>query len=259
MATFQTQGANRIPRILYFIEGMVPSQDDIDDISRFGPNAAFRNANLVAAVGMSSLEECDAVAGKVPDRYAKVYPNVQGLDFAGRLPRMSDLDRAHGPVHSIDNEAARAARPPSITESRVAAQGADRPAGAVRYPEGGFVAPSPGNPDNLMNFGSERAENGPEGGNLEGIQGARLNPQGLSDAGVALPPTGAAGEASREGAGDARGVPSIAEGGGQGGFRAPEPVKPEGPSGAENVANLDGDTGDTGNTGSTGSTGKKSK
>lgn len=239
MANFATQGANRVPRILYFIEGMNPTDEQKDDIARFGPNAAFRNAHQVGAVAMSPLEECDAVAGAVPDRYAKVYPNISDVDFQGRLPRMSDFDRPTGPVHSQDNEAARAAKPPSFGADRIAAQGASRPAGAITVPGGGFVAPVPGNPDNLGAFGSERAENGPEGGNREGVQGSQFNPQRLPDAGVTLVPQGG-------NTGAVTGL--VVEGAGVQGFTAPKPVEAD-----------DGSTGATGgkskSKGSTGSTG----
>lgn len=236
---FATQGANRVPRILYFIDGMVPTDDQKDDIARFGPNASFRNAQLVSDVAMSALEECDAVAGDpIPARYAATFPNVSGLDFGDRLPRMSDLDRLHGPIHGVDNEAARAAKPPAINQDQIVSQGAPRPAGAITMVNGGFVAPAPGNPDNLPTFGSERAENGPEGANREGAQGNRANPQGLPDKGVALTPPELRGNVDPA-------VP-MAEGGGQGGFSAPKPAEPEGDK-PKAAAKAKGATGSTGN------------
>lgn len=205
----------RVPRVLYFIEGMVPTDEQKADAARFGPNVGIRNALQVAELAMSPLEECDAVAGKVPPRYANVYPDVSAIDTSDRMLRMSDLDRPHGPVHSVDNEAARAAKPPAFGQDRVTTQGAIRPHGAFTQSGGGFVAPSPGNPNNIQAMGSERAENAPEGSAGEGRQGARYNPQGLPDAGVTLPATGS----------DASTVAgAVAAGGGTGGFVAPEPV-----------------------------------
>ena len=238
MASFNTTGANRIPRVLFFVTGNVPTEEQIEDIGRFGPNASFRNALAVAQVAMSPLEECDAVAGEVPERYAAVYPNVNDLDTGGRLLRMSDLDRAHGPVHSVDNEAARAAKPPSFGGDRVMAQGASRPSGAMTAANGGFVAPIPGNPDNIQTHGSERAENGPEGANREGRQGSNFNPDKLPDAGVILPRSGDTGAADGLSSG------TVAEGGGQGGFTAPKPAEPE----AASPKKGKGATGDTGAT-----------
>lgn len=248
MASFATQGANRVPRILFFIAGMVPTDEQKDDIARFGPNASFRNADQVGAIAMSPLEECDAVAGPaIPERYSNVYPNVSDVDFAGRLPRMSDLDRLHGPIHSQDNEAARAAKPPSFGADRIASQGAPRPAGAITLAGGGFVAPSPGNPDNVQAFGSERAENGPEGANREGAQGSRFNPQGLSDKGVSLVPQG----------GNTAAVSGpVSEGQGVGGFTAPKPAEADDTEGATGATGGKGKSkGATGSSGDTGSTG----
>jgi hypothetical protein len=212
--------ANRIPRVLYFHLGSNPTDEQREDAKRFAPNFGFRSADQVSTLAMSPLEECDAVAGEVPKRYADNYPNVSGMDLGQRMLRMSDLDRKHGPVTDIDNEAARAAKPPSVGAEVVSGQGAPRPAGAMTTAGGGWVAPQPGNPDNLQAFGSERAENGVEGANREGAQGMRMNPQSLSDAGVALPRTGTDPDTV---------TGTVAEGGGQAGFRAPTPADEEAP------------------------------
>lgn len=251
MATFATKGPNRVPRILFFIAGMVPTDEQKDDISRFGPNASFRNADQVGSIAMSPLEECDAVAGPaIPERYANVYPNVSDVDFGGRLPRLSDFDRLHGPVHSQDNEAARAAKPPSFGADRIAAQGADRPAGAITIAGGGFVAPQPGNPDNLRAFGSERAENGPEGTNREGAQGSQFNPHRLGDSGVSLVPAGGATGAV---------AGPVSESNGLAGFTAPKPAEDEegatGSTGGAKGRKAKGDSGASGSTGDSGASG----
>jgi hypothetical protein len=235
MANLDTMGA-RVPRVLYFINGMVPTDEQINDARRFGPNVGMRNALQVASLAMSPLEECDAVAGEVPARYAKVYPNINGLDIGDRVLRMSDLDREHGPVHGVDNEAARAAKPPAFGQDRIASQGAPRPHGAMTLHDGGFVAPIPGDPDNVRSWGSERAENAAEGSQGEGKQGGRFNPQALPDTGVTLPGTGT----------DTRAVSGpVAEGGGQDGFRAPEPVEKEDDK-AKSKTKAKSDTGSTG-------------
>jgi hypothetical protein len=238
----------RVPRVLYFIAGMVPTDEQKNDAARFGPNVGIRNALQVATLAMSPLEECDAVAGPdVPDRYAKVYPNVQGLDLGARLLRMSDFDREHGPVHGIDNESARAAKPPAFGQDHVVSQGAVRAHGAMTLAGGGFVAPLPGDPNNVQAAGSERAENAPEGAAGQGTQGA-FNPQALPDKGVTLPgPAAATDQLSG----------AVAQGGGSDGFRAPEPVKDEDEDGPKSKRKRGetGSTGDTGPTGATGSTG----
>lgn len=60
------------PRILFFIAGATPTDDEFEAAQKYLPNMAFRNAAFVppdATVG--SLEQCDGVAGLVPEIYAK--------------------------------------------------------------------------------------------------------------------------------------------------------------------------------------------
>ena len=65
----------RPPRVLYFIKGTLPSLDDQLAAEEMAPCVvSFRNAHLVSNVG--ALEACDAVAGDVPARYKKAYPDV---------------------------------------------------------------------------------------------------------------------------------------------------------------------------------------
>jgi hypothetical protein len=64
-------------KVLYFIRGAVPTQDDLDEAQAIGPNVMMRNVGKI--VPGAPLENCDAVAGFVPPDYAKVYP-VAGKD-----------------------------------------------------------------------------------------------------------------------------------------------------------------------------------
>jgi hypothetical protein len=104
----------RVPRILFFTVGKVPTADEIEAAKKFGPGVCFRNSQLVNSdTSTSSLEECDGVAGNVPKRYADVY------DKAGRkanTERVSHFDEPHGAPDDPANEAARSARPPSKSE-----------------------------------------------------------------------------------------------------------------------------------------------
>ncbi len=113
---------------------------------------------------MSSLEDCDAVAGKVPARYGRTYPALGDLSD-DVLNRASDYDLPHasktGSLLDPGNEAARAARPPSVDENGGRGNGfstAARPAGLVIV-EGGGTVISPVGAATLSGFGSERAEN----------------------------------------------------------------------------------------------------
>ncbi len=153
---------SRFPRVLFFTAGMLATEEEENAASKFFPNVSLRNAQMVASMPSSALEECDAVAGLVPARYAAVYPDVSDFE-GGRLLRMSDYDRPHGAITDPNNEAARAAKPPSRGEVIGANQGALRGAGSITQLDGGFVAPSPANPP---------------------------NPHGLPDAGVTALPIG---------------------------------------------------------------------
>lgn len=60
----------KFPRILFFIEGTLPTPEQRAEIFKYGPNAAFRNARM--ATGDHSPEPCDGVTGEVPDAYKKM-------------------------------------------------------------------------------------------------------------------------------------------------------------------------------------------
>lgn len=150
----------RAPRVLYFVRGMEVTDAQREDAAQYGGNTAMRNALAVANTPHSALEECDFVAGDAPDRYRATYPHV---DSAGsleeRLSRMSDYDLPHGLPADPNNEAARAAKPPSVAAVNDFAQGAERTPGAQSYAQGGFVAPTPQTTRAMPYGGPERAEN----------------------------------------------------------------------------------------------------
>lgn len=57
----------KAPRILYFLRGPVPTNEERNDAHRYGTNVAFRNASLVGTD--DACEICDGVAGAVPVAY----------------------------------------------------------------------------------------------------------------------------------------------------------------------------------------------
>lgn len=247
---FATSGKNRVPRVLFFINGVHPTDAEKEDAARFAPNVGIRNAQQVASLAMSPLEECDAVAGPaIPERYLKVYPNVNDFDTRARMLRMSDLDRRTDlGIHSEDNEAARAAKPPAVGGDVISAQGAQRPAGAftAALSGGGFVAPRPGDPDNILLSGSERAENAAEGARGAGTQAPRENPHRLPDAGVLQARSGDTGATGDVVTGGAVTTASVSAG-----FTPPKPVETEKPEGDDKPkgGKSKGSTGDSGGTG----------
>jgi hypothetical protein len=58
-------------RVLYFIDDMMPTAEEIEDARQYGPGVMFRNARFVPEDG--PVEQADKVAGKVPPLYAKAY------------------------------------------------------------------------------------------------------------------------------------------------------------------------------------------
>lgn len=78
----------RPPKVLYFIAGMRPTQAVLDDAAKYGPGVAFRNASLIVPEG--PIEDCDAVAGAVPDNYAAALPNVADVDAVSLRMKQRD-------------------------------------------------------------------------------------------------------------------------------------------------------------------------
>lgn len=53
--------------ILYFIEGMTPTKADMVNANKINGSVRFRNASLIDPTG--SIEDCDGVAGFIPETY----------------------------------------------------------------------------------------------------------------------------------------------------------------------------------------------
>lgn len=210
----------RLPRVLYFVDGMVPSAEDREAIKQYGPKAAFRNAQMVSNVPTSPLEECDFVAGPaIPARYANTYPTWRdGMEQAEALAvlnRASDLDLPHAtltgePVTTASNEAARAAKPPSVNDFVSPTNPRER--GAMTAPHGGTAIPRPAG-NTLAAFGAERAENRTKPGEAgdtptgtaapEDGQGTDGKPVGTNAAPTVAPKFGAAASGQGEAGDDA--------------------------------------------------------
>lgn len=63
-------------KILFFVDGPAPSADDFVAAAELKATVVFRNARAVPSEP-HSLEICDGVAGKVPEIYAKAYPEAE--------------------------------------------------------------------------------------------------------------------------------------------------------------------------------------
>jgi len=59
-------------KIIYFVSGHHPTSEQFEEAAEIRGHVVFRNAHKVPAGG--ALEECDGVAGDVPQVYADKYP-----------------------------------------------------------------------------------------------------------------------------------------------------------------------------------------
>lgn len=58
-------------KILYFVNGHAPTIEEYEEAMTLGANVVFRNARKI--VPGAPLENCDAVAGAIPDDYAEAF------------------------------------------------------------------------------------------------------------------------------------------------------------------------------------------
>ena len=63
-------------KILYFIEGPIPTEEELHYAKQLSGEVTFRNAAGVTD-DTHAIELCDGVAGKVPEVYAHRYPQAQ--------------------------------------------------------------------------------------------------------------------------------------------------------------------------------------
>lgn len=76
---------NKLPKVLYFIAGIVPTEEQMRE--GLAHHAQFRNAGLVEG---PNLEECDFVAGQVPELYAHI-PRVDSAEATDFDPTTGEL------------------------------------------------------------------------------------------------------------------------------------------------------------------------
>lgn len=67
----------KAPKILYFVDGMAPTSEDMQKAADIKGQVCFRNARAVPSEG--SLEKCDGVAGKVPATYRNMPTAEQAI------------------------------------------------------------------------------------------------------------------------------------------------------------------------------------
>lgn len=109
----------KFPRILFFIAATMPTAEDFDAADEMGPNVSFRNASMVSTEG--ALENCDGVAGQVPQRYADKFLSAREAIEAWQTVEMKRrADRAAGKAEEAEPEPVKPAAPAKV-------QGAGKP------------------------------------------------------------------------------------------------------------------------------------
>lgn len=83
-------------KILFFINGAVPTESDKAQAASISGRVVFRNAQFANS---ESCEQCDAVAGAVPANYAAAFPtvavpvdDVQEAPRRGRPPKAAQVE-----------------------------------------------------------------------------------------------------------------------------------------------------------------------
>lgn len=91
------QFKRRASKVLFFINGAMPTEAEYAQAEEIGPGCVFRNARKI--VPGAPLENCDAVAGAVPDDYAAIFPMAEADHKIepGTMPEglVSRPDRGH--------------------------------------------------------------------------------------------------------------------------------------------------------------------
>lgn len=119
------------PKVLFFVDGMSPSPEDIAAAGALNAQVCFRNARHVPADG--ALEECDGVAGCVPPRYADKFPTAeQAIEkraemlakmAAGDSPAPAAPKPQSEPKQAAKGDAGQTAAPATAPDAPQGAQG----------------------------------------------------------------------------------------------------------------------------------------
>lgn len=101
--------APKTPKILFFVDGMAPSSEDMAEAAEITGQVCFRNARAIASEG--SLEACDGVAGKVPPQYATLPSAKEAAKaYSQKLKAMKQGDTPAPVVAPAETEADRKAK-----------------------------------------------------------------------------------------------------------------------------------------------------
>lgn len=184
--------ASLYPRILFFISGPVPTPEQVEEADDLGPGVMFRNATLIVADG--PIEDADAVAGDVPENYAKALPSVDDRDAVRarvmkRNPNLAIMGKdeprhketAEQEAARIETALARGAKPAPINE-----RNADPARPSERLTQSGHSRVATAAPASADGWGTD--PNTLDAGDGEGGEGEDTGqPSGAPASGVPAP------------------------------------------------------------------------
>lgn len=135
--------APKTPKILFFVDGMAPSSEDMAEAAEITGQVCFRNARAIASEG--SLEACDGVAGKVPPQYAKLPSAKEAAKaYSQKLKAMKQGDTPAPVVAPAETEADRKAKEAASQEAAKEAAGNGDAGAGVPAPDAGADVVAPG-------------------------------------------------------------------------------------------------------------------
>jgi hypothetical protein len=150
-------------RVLYFVNGTTPSEEQIKDAEQFGHGCSFRNAKVVS--DGDPLEHADIVAGEVPPVYRAAYQNPsqyanafsRGAPVAAVALTQPQTDAVAAERAAADAEAIKKADAAREQAAKDAIQrGADKAARQSADP----ASPAPGAPTGAQTPGTEAPAQG---------------------------------------------------------------------------------------------------
>lgn len=126
------------PRILFFVNDCVPSEEQMLEAQGYGTKVSFRNATMVPApifkevknaegekikklLNANFLEVCDGVAGDVPELYTS-YPRAEDVLAEYEEKRLKALAEARETKAKKEAEAEAKAKADAETEKKVKAE-----------------------------------------------------------------------------------------------------------------------------------------
>jgi hypothetical protein len=97
-------------KVLFFVQGSMPTPEDFESAKAFGPGVVFRNASLIDPTG--PIEQADECAGAVPDNYTKAF------NKRGEVSKFNEYKSEHDKLSGVAHQLSRGAQPSTYDERR---------------------------------------------------------------------------------------------------------------------------------------------